>query len=858
MSISPAARGYGCARARWGSGVGAGLTVTGASRTFPFDANQAINVNNCLVFPDGHIDGQTINMQWRADVAGLLEGGFGAVAIIEDGVDPVGDFTTTAGGGVLSSGVVAYIELLSWASAGNITTGTFTIGDNSDPAGLGGSINPPLAKGGTYRVVVTVGGGATLNDRRESCRRMSSVDNGATSVEYHNDSDNNERKGTASVTLITPTLTCSGLLARNATLASVTPSVASPQVYPNQPTITATLAPTTAGSGFCNPRQIRVNIDDATDGLSPAKGPFDVTPSTAGVATTAAYNVDTAFPAALTAHNIHVGVNATLGNATTPAGQQSAFANGFTIVGLTGAGQQAWVRFATALTGHGATIVAPTADRCYKPALNVGSGITLFEDAGLTIPGAAPFSTSGYTTRQEVFRRTGPTVTTNAVPFLETRIVNAAGGVLATVAVTANVLRGFDSVVANTQALTTEASGRLRWNFTVAATAPAFSRFVKAGSARQTGSHTATGPDSIGTPPATFVFGASDHPADYPGPYPAYPRTVQIVGRAFAGVNEPSVSDPAVFGVSSEIIFEDLGSWASNAVAAMDANGVPTGAGTREQPLGGGSLKAKVCSLVNEGTGRIITLGEHNPKTVAGKNIVVTTDNLFGRRALFDDTTNLATDPGSNLSDSQQNLSNSIGYNGNANSLDSIAAPTDPAALILYHGYADTTAQRLTLALTVAADLPIIGFTGDAGNFGWIAQPLSFFALDSSIATLMTSEVIQSDPTLVRRFVLKVVRVTADDQFADVAPDAAPIYAVYTQSASGPMTLVASGSAIPIGGSPTANYEFNVTMPLGVSAVKVIAFSKVNGSRTIGGASQPVQVGYTFDAVAFAAGLPFK
>ena len=490
--------------------------------------------------------------------------------------------------------------------------------------------------------------------------------------------------------------------------------------------------------------------------------------------------------------------------------------------------------------------------------VDAGSGISIHTVAVPGNPGVSPFRSSAFTTPQDFFRRRGPTLTTNSSPHLQTFVLDAFGNPIPSTAFRAEVRRPTDSVAENGQNLVTNASGRLRWNYTIAATHPAFSRFVKPGSTRQTGSHVATGPDNPASPPATFSLGNSDHPADYPGPYPAYPRTVFVRGNAFGGVNEPSDQTTAVFGINSEIVFEDLWTGPTSQIT-MDANGAPTGQGQRRQNLGSGSLRAKVCTLIDEGAVTVIDPAEHNPKDRAGRNIVVTTDNLFGRRAIFNDTTDTIEVAAQDMSDAQTKLDSATGYNANNNSFTTIAAPTDPAQLFIYHAFADTTAQRTSFDLQNVGGSPVIGFTADAGNFGSFTQPVQFQAIDPSTKLLVVPEVVQSDPTLIRRYTIRTVRITTDLQLVAVNPDEAPtVWVLGVPSGGGALEEITTGSATAIGAEPTPNWFFDVTVPQGYSAVKIFATASVNGSQIIGGDVQGLQIGFEFDAVDFAAGIPFK
>lgn len=771
-------------------------------------------------FPSGHLAAGTHTFNISTTTTGLTPPTTGqwGIALVADNSDANQDY-------FIGGDIVDYKAL----GQGNALPSTTTL-------------TAPTS--GVYRVVLMVGNNAA------NAQSNDNVQTGGASSDYHFDADGGVTRGNLAPNVGTPRAVA--VICARATLQSIDTTPGDNLRYGQLPTITFNLDPVGSAT-FRNVWNVRVGVRQAnTDGA--LIDAFNITPDTTGAATTGAFNVDTDYSASPSDYYLHMGVNNTLGNATTPAGQKPGIYSVQTPLGIT-TSQQSWVVFHT--TGHGAGITRASESRAYDIGdTTISSRITIYEDAGKVTTGAAPFKSNAYTNRQDIFRRNGPTLTTNSNPHLECYVFDGYGNALANTAVTGRVRREADNGVENTQNLTTDANGRIRWNYNIPNTAPAFSRFVKSGSARQSGGHVATGPDNPASPPATFTNGNSDFPADYPGPYPGYGRKVEVAGGVY-GAAEPTDSDSNVFGVNSEIIFEDI--WTGTlTAAALDGNGVPTGAGQREQVLGSGSLKAKLTSSVNEGNGKVIVPGEHNPKDVAGRKIVVTSDFLYLRRALWNDTLDSVIDAGTNLNDAQNRLDTALGYNVNNNSLDSIAAPADPSALIYWQGGADTTGQRGTLSLTVDGVDPSIGFTGDSGNFGYFEQPISFIALDSSIKLIMTSDIVQSDPTLVRRFAIKVLRVTADNQFVDVEPDSAPVYAVYSQPATGALTLLDEGLATAIGAEPTPDWEFNVTIPADAKMIKAFAIAKVNGSRTIGGDVQPIQVGFEFDAVGTLTGLQFK
>jgi hypothetical protein len=613
-------------------------------------------------------------------------------------------------------------------------------------------------------------------------------------------------------------------------------------------------------NSMINPKQVRagVSLTSASSVSSPIES-RNVTPSTVGnFGPTTNFNVDTTYSALPENYVARVWVGPVGGQSTTLDAEKPDLLTGASpTYKFANSIDQSWVAFREnqnsllSINSSGFSIE-------YTGRLNIGSSFSLWKNATFTDSGVAVYSGAGFLIYQDVFRRSAPTTSGNATPHFQCFVRNAHSGALANINLTANVVRPVNGVNENSNTtLTTDISGRIRWSYTIPNTAPAFNRFVKAGVTRVAGSHVSNGPDNASSPPATFSSGNSSNLADYQPPYPCYPRNIIITGRTF-GSEEPGALAINVFGVNSELIGEDI--WTGGSTAAnLNPSGVPLGAGVREQQLGAGSLKAKVTTSLNEGNVKVINTGEHNIKDVAGRNVTVLTDNIFLRRALWDDTLDSVTDGGTNLNDAQTALSNALGYKEGANSLDTIAAPADPTSYIYYQGFSQVSQVRDSFSLTANGSSPSVGFTLDTGNFGYVSQICGFVALDSTIKCLLNAETAQSDPTVNRRFTIKTVRITPDGEFFPVAPDEPPIYGVFGQQATGAMQLLLQSTGIPIGAQPTPDWEFFLAIPTGgFKAVKVVAFAKVNGSRTIGGSESTIQIGYEFDALAFAAGFPFK
>lgn len=501
----------------------------------------------------------------------------------------------------------------------------------------------------------------------------------------------------------------------------------------------------------------------------------------------------------------------------------------------------------TGTTGHGDQVRSSSAGAFVETAFDANPAIFVFKDAALTLPGVLSHQDSARTITQDIFKRAGAVNATNAIPYLSCYVVDADSNPIASQSFVVATLRTFDSVAVDTQTITSSAAGRLMWNHTIAATAAAFTRYVKIGTTRQPGSHVATGPDNPASAPAYFSLGNGDRAA----PFPGYPRNVRVTGNIGAGVREPARTTNTVFGVNSEPPPDDV--WSGPQTSAqLDANGVPNGPGSRQQTLGAGSLKTKASSLINEGTGRVIDITDSCIKDIAGRDIDLSgAESFFLRRALFNDTSDVAEDPGTNLNDGQTSLDTNaqFGYHSGNNSLDTVAAPVDGATFKYYLAGADTSTQRTSFALTVSGADPVAGFTQDVGNFFWFEQILSFASADLTLKLLLNCEVAQSDPTVPRRFTIKVMRRTQDNTFADAAPDSAPLVAVFAQGATGPMQILEYIVPTPIGAAPTPNWEFTHAPPIGYSSVKYVSMAKVSGSDTPSGSESTVQIGFEYDGV---------
>jgi hypothetical protein len=291
-------------------------------------ARQRAELSATVTYPAGHIAGTTVSVSMVS--TGTNSGGIQmALALVEDNTDVNGDFTNVAET-ALSAGVLAYRDI----GAADVVGGqTFVLGDGSGVAAL----NAALTKAGTMRLVVI--SGRTVSN----CRRRAGVDTSAPSQQFHADSDGSEAYGGA---VIGETITTKrdGWVGRRAKLpaSGLTVSPADNQAYPDQPTITLNLDPSTSGTNFINSKQVRLAVTTDAAG-STVKKSVDVTPNSTGTIT-GTYNVDEVFAAASADHFLQVGINATLGNASTPAGQKPGLDGVATVNGLT-ASQRSWIIF---------------------------------------------------------------------------------------------------------------------------------------------------------------------------------------------------------------------------------------------------------------------------------------------------------------------------------------------------------------------------------------------------------------------------------------------------------------------------------------------------------------------------------
>ncbi len=834
MALTPANNNQGSAEL--------GISTAGVSTTrHVARMRNAANTAN-LDWPDTYVEASSFNVRVTITDTIAHQTAQWIIAIVEDAFDNGGNYTDAAGT-ALATGVLAVREL------GDPAAGTLdiVIGDGSGTNGA--TLNASLSgKGfGTFRIVLASGNNV-LNAKRVASATAAGA--------FHEDSDGYTASGTGDLVAVNGArIDGTGGIKCKLTAHSRT---AGNWGYPDQITASFTLKGVIDGTSnpfnrtgapLANLRAAWSTVVDPS-GAQSIKETSDTISST-GVIDIPATNIDTLWGTTVggTDYYTQLAVGQNFGDVTTPSNEKASIY----AIGTSDAPdneQMAYV-FQTGAVHVSPFVVSTDANRRLRTNTADQKASSL-EQATVTC-----YSSSGRTVLQNHFKRRGTVNTTNAIPFLRVVLTDAYSVVIPNA--TSHILSTRTAVAASdvqedTQTLTTGGeTGTIDWSYTVTAAHAAYNTMVKSGVARASGSHVATGPDvSI---PATF---GNRPDATYTGPWAGYAKDVRITGNAFAGVNEPQVRVTSVFGVASEIIFEDMWS-GSLANAQLDGNGVPNGPGNRNFVIPN-SCKVKTSTLINEGSVRVITVGEFNPKDITGAPIDLSgAEVLEGRRALWDITQTLLSDAGTNLSTASR-LDTPLGYATGTNSFDTIGAPSDPASFAYYQGWKDTTAgneaSEDASGFLLTTDITNVGFQTDSGNFGYFRQSVAWVNPDLSLALKLTPKVVQTDPGLTIRFGIKVFRVTADAYlnpgtgFVDVHPDENPIYVVYALNADGSQTQLTQGSAIAIGTpSTTADYYFDVAIPTGYDAVSPFISARVSGSPVAGGGQAFIQIGYDYDAV---------
>lgn len=756
-------------------------------------------------FPNAHVAGTTLAV--RATVShreGTMDS-FVAVAVVEDATDTNGAYASAADAPRTDLGVVSFQQL------GRMSTIPQNALFNLDMG----------TKAGTLRVVII------FADSQANCRDRANVATGGTSTQYHIDADGYLARGG----LATPTAIAGAWLmwaGRRARAQSIVSSIEPRQVYPNRPTLTATLAPATTGTQFINPKALKIALRDRTAQANVVKL-LRPTPTTAGVATTPQYNVDTDFAPALAAHDLVVGVNDTLGDTSTPAAEKPGLATipGATIDGLTSS-QQAWLVFDTG--GHGAGLdtdpAAPSGTITVRrqAAVEVGSRISIFKDSGATQPGASAYLTAANRTAggpvETRFKRKSPTGSTqNAHPFLQAWVLDAAGTPIPGVSFVLAIRRTGSGATENQQTLASgsgASAGRLQWEYDIGTTDEAGNSFKK------------TSPDA-------------------PGSYKQ--KDVRVTGNAFAGVKEPIASAAQVFGANSEIQFQSM--WTGDlSEANVDANGAPTGFANRTKSLGSGQLKFKVCSLINEGTGILADESAPNPRDAAGRSIDVSgAEALLGAKAIWNLTAGSIEDAATEIAAGNANhaLDAPLGYSlgsGGDKGFEGKDTSGDARSLALYLAYADSRTQEQSFALTT--DLTDVGFSADVGNYGYYRQVVQFVALDADLVIVAVADETLHPAGASPTVSVRTGKLLPDGTLVERKPDAPPvIYISRVVAPTQPLAdvVIANMTAInPDAQGKSAHWRYTYASPQnGTYGVTVSCL--ISGSRPTGPGRTVFKVG---------------
>lgn len=700
------------------------------------------------------------------------------------------------------------------------------------------------AKGGTYRYQLVVFSNGVANPPRQN-----QVDaNG----EFYFDTDNNSAfqdgglgQPQAHFDTYINSIRTSGRGRQRVTVQSITGTGATQK----QAGDTFSFSGDLHSDAVVNPKQIRVGPSLAASAASVA--PVESSNLTPAAATgvfgpTATFNVDTTYSATPANYRRRVWVGPVGGQASTLTAEKPDL---LTLGGVTFAfadtNDQAWVILGAAAglaqVGGSNFCVENTTN------LNIASGITLWQDAAFTVPGVGCFFSTNYqfTDRLKTRRQSASVDGPHGRPFLQTFIRDGHGQPLATKSVILETLDS-DGTIENTQTLTTQGTGRRRWDYQIQPTHKAFNRFRRtspddpdalgthdlavptADVRKPTGTKTNTYPDPI-TPTATRNFAAAT--------FPGRAKDVRVSVNTTPAGERSNATQADVFAVSSEIIF--AGMWSGNTTdTSIDANGAPTGPVTRSKVTAAGSFALKTSSLINESAFAIDDATRHNPTDVAGRPFSYSGSYTFpGRRALFDRTLSNVDDAGSNLS-AQEDLDGPLGYSNHGNpvnTFDTISAPSDATTYGYYQGFASTTAQRDTFGLA-AGSSEVPGFTSDSGLYGYRILVLEYNIIRDDLKGALAIDPQNPTPGQTVRFKAKGFQVLPDKTEIELDFDDAPVVYIKDEAGAGnPMTGVTAITMTPIGATPTGDYEATYTPPNPVGGVRktfvAYGYGKIAGSR---------------------------
>ena len=687
--------------------------ATQATRAARLQINSATGGNRTLLaelagspagFPAGHLAAGSHTITISESSGGTLPptGSTWGLALVEDDTD-VG-----ANGNYSVAG-----DVISWTNLG--------LGGSS----IVSSVNINVPTSGVYRLVLTAG------DTAGRSQNGTGTATGPTSLEFHADSDGNELRGG-----LAPTRTGIFAVAVLCALATVQALTAPDnQRVAQQPALTLNLDPVGSGT-FRETWQVRLAVRvPSSDGAGIKTR--DVTPDASGAVVSGTYNVDNQFAATPTDHFLHVGVNATLGNASTPAGQQPGIYSVVTPVGVS-ASERSWLAFAT--SGHAAGYTRASASRVFDlGTTTIGSGMALHKAAGLNDPGVLVFNDAARTISNRGFRRPQESGAQDySHPYLRFWIADAYGAALPSTAVRVEVRRDGTTTSENGQNVSTDANGRVQIDYAISSTHTAFNREKKP---RTTVDDPGSAPHTI---PTSQIAGYDAARAQAGSAMPVYGKDVWVRDNTFAGVNEPEVTSAKQFGVTSEVFAG--GVWfGDNSVANPSntgPNGRPTATTQGSQLKGVGDLRCKITAPIDSGTLRVLE-GIPVLHDWAGRVVDVdnagTTDYFNVRWGSWDTTAGVAEKV---LEDSANNerLQTALAY---ATQYSTHAEPANPKTLLVQFGFADTTGQRDTFARTNVTN---IGFTGDTGLYGYIEVPFAFTKPVLDVFGVVTTEKVITKP----------------------------------------------------------------------------------------------------------------
>lgn len=865
-------------------------------------------------WPNSHVEGTTLTFT-TADVSSgaspSSNNGKWVAILVEDAVDVGGNYMDASIAN-LTAGVAAIVDLCD-RNIGDVLPATFTFGNNSDPAGHGFSRNGPINKGGTYRVIFAFGvsGTATAALDFSKAVRLLAVDTGATSLDVHSDGDGYHAQGVAAITAATITDKDAGVCGRRLVVTSET-STAGNWRYRQTNQVAVSLRPAGATTAaLIGTKQVKLALT-ATNGAGAGAKLVRASPSsTVGDITFGNILVDTDFGEVIGGSTFftQLGVNDVFGDATTPAAEKADIYSIGTPVGTTAAQRAAYL-FAAGGEPAGQIYVDQNRIRTLTATLTAGAAIQVFANAGRTVAGSLAFSSAGRTVARNVFHRSGPTETTDAIPFLRTWLADAYGAIFASQAAANfafNVLRHTDNAQENTQVtVTTDAAGKADWSYTVAnshlafnrnkftlpdnpASPPANGQFVDpAGVLTAISSNITIGGNSFSvgsiaglyigcmlrinagglsqedvkivaiaptgrviTETPTFV-NAHTAGESVTRLFPAYPKIVQVKGNGFSVGKEPTVSALGVFGVNSEIVFSGL--WTGDlANATIDANNAPSGVAGRTKNLGTGALRFKACSLINEATGRLDIAGAFNPNDITAGPYVLTTDHIFGRYGSFNvSTSTLKQSPANDGSDAQYALVSPLGYNsgsGGDNGFQQEAAPSDPGVLALYYAYSDIGTTRNSFTIN-AGSPETAGFSTDSGNYGLFRQQVQFISVDPNLLIQATVDDLTPPPNQTLRFTFQLNRILPDGSLSPTPTDVNGfrIYASQDQGLGQPLNdFITNAPTTEVSGGTNTGWQYIFTPPANGSYAVSASCLTATGSRPTAPARIVVEVGLADD-----------